>query len=40
MPKLRLRLDQVQDASIRQAISGSAGYFGLSVNEQAEIAGG
>ena len=39
MPKLRLRLDQVQDASIRQAISGSAGYFGLSVNEQAEIAG-
>lgn len=39
MPKLRLRHDQIQDASLRQAISGSAGYFRLSVNEQAEIAG-
>lgn len=39
MPKLRLRLNEIQDANVRKAISGSAGYFRLSVNEQAEIAG-
>ena len=39
MPKLRLRNDQIQDACLRKAIDGSAGYFRLSANEQAEIAG-
>ena len=39
MPKLRMTDSQVQDALLRQAIKGSAGYFMLSVNEQAEIAG-
>lgn len=39
MPKLRMTDTQVQDALLRQAIKGSAGYFMLSVNEQAEIAG-
>ena len=39
MPKLRMSDTQVQDALLRQAIKGSAGYFQLSVNEQAEIAG-
>lgn len=39
MPKLRMTDKQVQDAFLRQAIKGSAGYFQLSPNEQAEIAG-
>lgn len=39
MTNLRLRLDQIQDANLKKAISGSAGYFGLSVNDQASIAG-
>lgn len=39
MPKLRMSPTEVQDAFLRQAIKGSAGYFRLSVNEQAEIAG-
>lgn len=39
MPKLRLKLDEIQDACVRKAITGSAGYFKLTVNDQAEIAG-
>lgn len=39
MPKLRMTFQQIQDSCIRRAISGSAGYFRLSVDEQAEIAG-
>jgi len=39
MPKLRMTDTQVQDAHLRQAIKGSAGYFQLSPDEQAEIAG-
>lgn len=39
MPKLRMTDIQIMDASLRQAISGSAGYFRLSANDQAEIAG-
>lgn len=39
MPKLRMTDTQVQDALLRQAIKGSAGYFMLSANEQAAIAG-
>lgn len=39
MPKMRLTDNQIQDALIRQAIKGSAGYFQLSPNDQAEIAG-
>lgn len=39
MPKLRMTDTEVQDAFLRQAIKGSAGYFQLSVNDQAEIAG-
>ena len=39
MQKLRLRHYEIQDACLRKAISGSAGYFRLTVNEQAEIAG-
>lgn len=39
MPKLRMTDTEVQDAFLRQAIKGSAGYFQLSVNDQAKIAG-
>lgn len=39
MPKLRLTEAQLLDAQLRKAISGSAGYFQLSANEQATIAG-
>ena len=39
MPKLRMTDTEVQDAFLRQAIKGSAGYYQLSVNEQAAIAG-
>lgn len=39
MPKLRLTEIQQQNALLRQAISGSAGYFNLTPNDQAEIAG-
>lgn len=39
MPKLRMTDSQVQDALLRQAIKGSAGYFQLGPNDQAEIAG-
>ena len=39
MPKLRMTDLQVQDALLRQAIKGSAGYFQLTPNDQAEIAG-
>ena len=39
MPKLRLKNSEIQDACLRKAISGSAGYFRLTVDEQAEIAG-
>ena len=39
MPKLRMTDTQVQDALLRQAIKGSAGYFQLRPDEQAGIAG-
>ena len=39
MPKLRMTDTEVQDAFLRQAIKGSAGYFGLGPTDQAEIAG-
>lgn len=39
MPKLRMTDQQVQDACLRKAIKGAAGYFQLSVEEQARIAG-
>ena len=39
MPKLRMTDTEVQDAFLRQAIKGSAGYFGLMAEEQASIAG-
>ena len=39
MPKLRMTDQQVQDACLRQAIKGSAGYFQLGPTDQAEIAG-
>lgn len=39
MPKLRMTDTEVQDAFLRQAIKGSAGYFSLCPDEQAQIAG-
>lgn len=39
MPNLRMTDTQVQDAFLRQAIKGSAGYYDLRPMEQAEIAG-
>lgn len=39
MPKLRMTDTEVQDALLRQAIKGSAGYFQLVPDEQAAIAG-
>lgn len=39
MPNIKITDTQVQDAFLRQAIKGSAGYFGLRAPEQAEIAG-
>ncbi len=39
MPKLRMTDTEVQDALLRQAIKGSAGYFQLRPDDQAEIAG-
>ena len=39
MPKLRMTDIEVQDALLRQAIKGSAGYFQLRPDDQAEIAG-
>ena len=39
MPKMRMTDTQIQDALLRQAIKGSAGYFQLRPNDQAEIAG-
>ena len=39
MPKLRMTREQVLDSCLRQAISGSAGYFQLNADRQAEIAG-
>ena len=39
MPNMRITDTEVQDAFLRQAIKGSAGYFSLRAPEQAEIAG-
>lgn len=39
MPKLRQTDTQIQNACLRKAISGSAGYFQLTVNELADVAG-
>lgn len=39
MPKTRMTDLQTQDAILRQAIKGSAGYFQLGPTDQAEIAG-
>lgn len=39
MPKLRMTDTEVQDAFLRQAIKGSAGYFQLRPDDQADIAG-
>ena len=39
MPKLRMTGTEVQDALLRRAVKGSAGYFGLSGTDQAQIAG-
>ena len=39
MPKLRMSDEQIQDAFLRQAIKGSAGFFQLSSEELARAAG-
>lgn len=39
MPKLRMSEEQSMNALLRQAISGSAGYFQLTPNELAAVAG-
>lgn len=39
MPKLRMTETQILDAELRKAIAGSAGYFQMTADEQAEAAG-
>ena len=39
MPNLRMTENQLLDAQLRKAISGSAGYFQLKPDDQALIAG-
>jgi hypothetical protein len=39
MPRTRQTALQIQDASIRKAISGSAAFYGLSMEQQYETVG-